>query len=219
MGLIEFKDVSFSFSGANNCVNILKNANVSIDEGESVALIGESGSGKSTFLNLIAGFLKPDEGEILVDGYNVPALSEGEACTFRNKTVGYVYQSFNLVTCFNALENVMTPLLIAGTPRKEAEEKALALLEDVGIKDRAKHFPHQMSGGEQQRVAIARALANNPSIILADEPTGNLDKGTTEEILDLLCSLNEKGVTFVIVTHSETVASRCSRVLRMGDLR
>lgn len=217
--MIELREVSFSFTGANQHVDLFSNLSLTVEEGEYVALVGESGGGKSTLLNLMAGFLMPTAGSVLVAGADLAQMNESEAAIYRTRVIGYVYQSFNLVSSFSALENVMTPLLIGGVSRKDARVRAQALLEQVGLGARARHLPHQLSGGEQQRVAIARALANKPRIIVADEPTGNLDPESALEVLALVETMHKAGITVVVATHSQVVAQRVTRVLNVGELR
>jgi len=188
---------------------IFDDANLSVRAGEIIGLFAPSGYGKSTLINLISGLDKPDSGEIWVAGRRIDTLSEKELALFRRKHVGIVFQFFNLFPTLTALENVMLPMELLGVPKVEAKEKALELLELVGIEDKANNFPAQLSGGEQQRVAIARALANDPDILLADEPTGNLDEENAVSIFNLFRKVNrEKGVTIVISTHDIEHASK-----------
>ncbi|MDQ7055690.1 MAG: ABC transporter ATP-binding protein [Persephonella sp.] len=196
-------------------VEALKGINLSIEKGEMVALMGPSGSGKSTLLHILGGIDIPTEGKVFVNGQDIFSLKE-KSCPFRNKHVGFVFQFHYLLPEFTALENVMIPVQIYS--KEGAKEKAERILERLGLKDRLNHKPSQLSGGEQQRVAIARAVVNNPDIILADEPTGNLDSKNTEVVMNLLKELNEKNnVTMVIATHDREVAEYCSRTIYLKD--
>ncbi len=195
---------------------ILRDLQLSIEEGESLALTGESGAGKSTLLHLLGGLDAPTAGTVYYGPTNLTQLSETGLASFRNRTIGYVWQSHHLLPEFTAAENVAMPLLIRGESQPAARSRALDLLDEVGLKDRAHHRPGELSGGEQQRVALARALAGNPSVLLADEPTGNLDPRTGEKIFGLLRDLHRThGLTSVIVTHNPAFASRCDRALRI----
>ena len=196
-------------------VQALRGVDLRIEAGESVAIMGASGSGKSTLMNLVGLLDRPTTGEILLDGKPTAGLSDGEKATLRGATLGFVFQGFNLLPRASALENVEMPLMYSGGGR----ENARAALERVGLADRVRHRPTELSGGQQQRVALARALVNAPKVLLADEPTGNLDSTTTEEILDLLMDLNLEGQTLVMVTHEADVARRCGRVVRFRDGR
>ena len=193
---------------------ILHELDFSIQSGETIAIVGPSGSGKSTLLGLIAGLDTPSLGQVLLDGENLTAFNEDERAQVRAEKLGFVFQSFQLLTSFTALENVMLPLEILD--RKNAREQALSVLQRVGLSDRLTHYPNQLSGGEQQRVAIARAFAPQPKLLLADEPTGNLDTSTGQRIIELLFDLNkEKGTTLVLVTHDLALAERCDRMLQL----
>ncbi|MGA7732093.1 MAG: ABC transporter ATP-binding protein [Chloroflexia bacterium] len=188
-----------------------------IARGEAVALVGPSGSGKSTLLNLVGGLDRPSGGEIWVDGEDIAKASPKRLVAHRRERIGFVFQSFNLLPHRTALENVEVPLMVAGLPRSERRAQARALLERVGLGARTDHRPNQLSGGEQQRVAIARSLANHPSILLADEPTGNLDSATGTEVMALLRELNAAGLTLILVTHDTTVAGYANRIVRLRD--
>jgi putative ABC transport system ATP-binding protein len=205
-------------------VSAVAGVDLEIARGEAVALVGPSGSGKSTMLNLIGGLDRPTTGEIWIwsdstggGGENIARASDRRLVAHRRERVGFVFQSFNLLPHRTALENVEVPLMLASLPRAERRSRARELLERVGLGARMDHRPNQLSGGEQQRVAIARALANRPAILLADEPTGNLDSATGGEVMSLLRDLNEGGLTLVLVTHDATVASYASRVVRLRD--
>ena len=210
--ILELKNIQKTYGKGQTSLSVLKDINFSISAGEVVALIGPSGSGKSTLLH-IAGLLDtPTKGEILVQGKSISKMSDNERTDIRKKNMGFVYQAHLLLPDFTALENVMMPQLIAGTDKKEAQKKALDLLDTVGLKKRATHRPGELSGGEQQRVAIARALANNPALLLADEPTGNLDPQTAENVFKLLMSLvRETGLSALIATHNPELANQMDR--------
>jgi len=188
-----------------------------IARGEAVALVGPSGSGKSTLLNLLGGLDRPTSGEIWVEGENIATASDKRLVAHRRGRIGFVFQSFNLLPYRTALENVEVPLMISGLARSERRERARQLLERVGLGARTDHRPSQLSGGEQQRVAVARALANEPSILLADEPTGNLDSATGTEVMHLLRDLNQGGLTLIIVTHDTAVAAYANRIVHLRD--
>jgi putative ABC transport system ATP-binding protein len=188
-----------------------------IGRGEAVALVGPSGSGKSTLLNLLGGLDRPSGGEIWVEGENIATAPAKRLVAHRRERIGFVFQSFNLLPQRTALENVEVPLMVAGLGRGERRARARELLEKVGLGQRVDHRPNQLSGGEQQRVAIARSLANKPSILLADEPTGNLDSATGAEVMGLLRELNEGGLTLIVVTHDSAVAGYADRIVRLRD--
>ncbi|BDX19786.1 ABC transporter ATP-binding protein [Halopseudomonas aestusnigri] len=195
-------------------LQILDDVSLSIERSSSLAIVGASGSGKSTLLSLLAGLDLPSSGQVILAGEDLTALNEDQRATLRGREVGFVFQSFQLLDSLTALENVMLPLELAG--RSDARERAGELLQRVGLEARRQHYPQQLSGGEQQRVAIARAFASEPSILFADEPTGNLDAATGERISDLLFALNrERGTTLVLVTHDAQLADRCQHAVRM----
>ena len=199
-------------------VAALAGVDLVVPRGEFTALVGPSGSGKSTLLNLIGGLDRPSSGEIRVDGLSLAAASEPQLVRYRRERVGFIFQSFNLLPTFSAVENVESPMVLAEVPRNERRARAVELLESVGLGPRISHKPNELSGGEKQRVAIARALANRPSVLLADEPTGNLDSKTGAAVLDLLCGLVAKnGVTLIMVTHDPEVASRADRTIHLRD--
>ena len=199
-------------------LEVLKGVSLDVREGEIVSIVGASGAGKTTLLQIIGTLLSADGGEVEIAGVKLSSLNNKRAAEFRNRHIGFVFQFHNLLPEFSALENVMMPALIGGAKRKEAEQRAAELLEAVGLTERAEHKPAQMSGGEQQRVAIARALMNRPSVILADEPTGNLDTHNRNEIQRLLFDIREKfGQTIVMVTHDETLADMADRKIVMSD--
>jgi putative ABC transport system ATP-binding protein len=199
-------------------LTILDDVSFEVAAGEAVAIVGVSGSGKSTLLGLLAGLDTPTSGDVRIDGRSLYALDEDGRAALRARLVGFVFQSFQLLPAMTALENVMLPLELAGDI--EALDAAVAILERVGLRDRLHHYPKQLSGGEQQRVAIARAFVRSPALLLADEPTGNLDAATGEQVIDLMFALNrEKGTTLVLVTHDESLSRRCERVLRLSGGR
>ena len=201
-------------------LEVLHGVTLSVKRGEIVSIVGASGAGKSTLLQIIGTLMTADEGEVTIDGISPKGLSDRELATFRNKHIGFVFQFHHLLEEFSAVENVMMPMLIAGTRRADAQKRAMELLDIVGMSHRTEHRPSALSGGEQQRVAIARALANNPSIVLADEPTGNLDSHTRDEIQSLFFELRERtGQTFLIVTHDDKLAEQSDRKIEMNDGR
>jgi putative ABC transport system ATP-binding protein len=216
--VIALKDVSLTLATRAGPVEILKRVDLTVDPSESVAIVGPSGSGKTSLLMVMAGLERVTGGSVEVAGHELAGLGEDALALIRGANVGIVFQSFHLVPTMTALENVALPLELVG--RRDAFEAAQALLDEVGLKHRTDHFPAQLSGGEQQRVAVARALAPNPQIVLADEPTGNLDGQTGEHIIDLLFDLQvRRQATLVLVTHEMRLADRCGRVVRMADGR
>jgi len=200
-----------------NRIEVLNGIDLELETGTTTALIGVSGAGKSTLMHILGALDRPTSGEVFFQGEDIFKKSDRELAAFRNKRIGFVFQFHHLLPEFTALENVMMPALIARMPRKEATENAQALLSDVGLLQRMQHRPGELSGGEQQRVAIARALITQPAILLADEPTGNLDSASAAEVLNLLARVHEEGRTIVMVTHSSEVAQRASRILRFAD--
>jgi putative ABC transport system ATP-binding protein len=218
--LIEIKDLSKVYGVGNVAVHALRGINATVAKGEFVAVMGASGSGKSTLMNILGCLDRPTSGAYVLDGEDVSRLSKDRLAGVRNKKIGFVFQSYNLLPRLTAVKNVMLPMLYNGHNRrsdKERYEHALAMLELVGLGDRAHHKPNELSGGEQQRVAIARAVVNNPSIILADEPTGNLDTHSKEDIMGLLQQLHRQGATIVMVTHEPDLARRAGRVIHLQD--
>lgn len=225
--LIETSQLKKSFITDAGDLQVLKGIDLSIKEGEMVGIVGASGVGKSTLLHILGALDKPTSGKVFYDGADIFSLNEDSLAYFRNKTMGFVFQFHHLLPEFTALENVMMPGLIhkgsrgqgvKGLSYTEIMEKAERLLDEMGLSERKGHRPGELSGGEQQRVAVARALILEPKVVLADEPTGNLDTATGEDLFNLLVNLNkEKGITFVIVTHNESLSGRCHRILRMVD--
>ncbi len=215
--VIEVKGLSKKYLMGSQTVNALRSVDLKIFKNDYVALMGPSGSGKSTLMNLLGCLDTPSAGDYLLDGTNVSTMDDGDLAEVRNKKIGFVFQTFNLLPRLSALGNVALPLVYAGIGRTAREEKAMAALESVGLGDRVDHKPNELSGGQRQRVAIARALVNNPSLILADEPTGNLDTRTSIEIMAIFEELYKKGNTIVIVTHEPDIAEHCQRIVRLRD--
>ncbi len=211
--IIELKNVAKHYRMGDNLVKALAGVDITISEGDFVAIMGPSGSGKSTSMNLTGSLDYATEGEIYLDGRNIETLNESELAQIRGKKIGFIFQQFNLIPNLTAKENVMLPLLFQNMPKREREEKAEQVLKMVELGDRMDHYPNQLSGGQQQRVAIARALANNPDVILADEPTGNLDTKTGEIVLEFLEKLNKEGKTIIMVTHDPNLAREHARVI------
>ena len=215
---VELRGVDLSLGSGAARVHILRGVSLSIARGEAVGLVGPSGSGKSTLLMTMAGLERPDKGEIYVDGQPIHAMSEDALARFRGARIGIVFQSFQLITTMTALENVAVPLELAGA--RNARARARDELASVGLAERLSHYPAQLSGGEQQRVALARALAPRPSLVIADEPTGNLDEATGQGVIELLFALpRERGATLALVTHDPALATLCDRTIRMRDGR
>lgn len=215
--MIEIKDLHKSYKMGSNSLHVLKGLNFSIEEGELVAIMGSSGSGKSTLLNILGMLDEADSGEYNLDGVPIKNLNETKAAQYRNKFLGFIFQSFNLINYKNAVENVALPLYYQKVPRKERQEKALKYLEQVGLKDWAHHLPSELSGGQKQRVAVARAMAAEPKVLLADELTGALDSTTSYEIMDLIQTINDQGNTILVVTHEEDIAQMCKRIVHLRD--
>ena len=201
----------------DSSLHVLKGINLHVEKGEMVAIMGSSGSGKSTLLNIIGILDELDSGEYTLDDIEIKDLTEKKAAQYRNKFLGFVFQSFNLINFKNALENVALPLYYQGLKRRERQEKAMFHLEKVGLADWSTHLPNELSGGQKQRVAIARALAAEPKLLLADEPTGALDSATSQEIMQFLQQLNDEGKTILIVTHEADISLMCKRIVRLKD--
>lgn len=212
MALVEVKQVSKEFKQGETIIPVLRGLSFGVESGETVAIVGQSGSGKSTLLSLLAGLDHPSQGAITVDGQTLGQLNQNELTRFRGRSIGIIFQQFHLMRSLTALENVLLPLDILGIP--QAEDKALAALDLMGLSARAKHLPQQLSGGECQRVAIARAFVVEPRILLADEPSGNLDTATGEKVMNLLFdAVAQRGMTMILVTHDMNLASRCKKRL------
>lgn len=215
--LIQIRDIGRKYVIGAETIHALKSVTLQIEKGEFVALMGPSGSGKSTLMNLLGCLDTPTRGEYVLNGVNVSEMTDDELAEIRNKEIGFVFQTFNLLPRSTSLDNVALPLIYAGFSKRQREEKAQAVLESVGLGNRVDHKPNELSGGQRQRVAVARALINDPSIILADEPTGNLDTKTSVEIMGLLEEIHSKGNTIILVTHEEDIAQHAHRIVRMRD--
>lgn len=215
--VIKTTDISKTYKMGSEIIRALKSVSIEIKQGEYVSFMGPSGSGKSTLMNMIGCLDTPSGGQYILNGNDVSDMTENELAEIRNKEIGFVFQTFNLLPRASSLENVALPLIYAGYSKAEREEKALAALAGVGLGDRAYHKPNELSGGQRQRVAIARALVNDPSIILADEPTGNLDTKTSYDIMDLFAQLHDKGNTIIMVTHEDDIAKYSHRIVRLRD--
>lgn len=215
--VVRITDVRRTYQMGTVEVNALRGINLRIEKGEFVSIMGPSGCGKSTLMHILGCLDRPSAGDVRLDEVDVDELDDNSLAEIRNKKVGFVFQTFNLLPKLNAIENVELPLIYAGIGFEERREKAAKLLEIVGLKERMYHKPSELSGGQSQRVAIARSLANDPSLILADEPTGNLDSSSGEEIIRLFKELNRKGITLIIVTHDQEIADHSKRIVRLKD--
>jgi putative ABC transport system ATP-binding protein len=215
--IIETSEIAKIYKMGTEVVNALQSVSINIDRGEYVAFMGPSGSGKSTLMNIIGCLDTPSKGQYVLNNNDVSHLTENELAEIRNKEIGFVFQTFNLLPRATSLDNVALPLIYAGLGKAEREERAIEALESVGLGDRYMHKPNELSGGQRQRVAIARALVNNPSIILADEPTGNLDTKTSYDIMDLFQRLHDGGNTIIMVTHEDDIAHYAHRIIRLRD--
>lgn len=217
MKIIETTEISKRYIMGSEIIEALKSVSMTVSKGEYVAFMGPSGSGKSTLMNIIGCLDTPTSGRYVLNGKDVSDMSENELAEVRNKEIGFVFQTFNLLPRMSSLENVALPLIYAGFSKSDRIEKAMIALKNVGLDNRAGHKPNELSGGQRQRVAVARALVNDPSILLADEPTGNLDSKTSYEIMDLFDQLHSKGNTIVMVTHEEDIAHYAHRIVRLRD--
>ncbi len=217
MHLIEVRDVYKIYNPGENQVNALDGVSITIDEGEFVAIIGQSGSGKSTLMNMLGLLDTPTKGEYYINGKLVDDLTDDEMSEIRNKQIGFIFQGFNLISSLNAIENVELPLVYRGVPKAERHELSKAALEKVGLGTRMHHLPAALSGGQQQRVAVARAIAAAPPVILADEPTGNLDTRSTKDVMQILHNLKDEGRTVIVITHDNEIAEQSERVIRIRD--
>ena len=215
--MINIKDLHKSYKMGSNSLHVLKGINFSVKEGELVAIIGSSGSGKSTLLNIIGMLDNYDKGSYKLDNILIKDLNETKAANYRNKFLGFVFQSFNLINYKSAVDNVILPLYYQGIKRKEREKTALDYLDNVGLKNWASHLPSELSGGQKQRVAIARAMVSKPKVLLADEPTGALDSNTSSDVMSLIQKINNSGKTILVVTHEEDIAKMCKRIVRLKD--
>lgn len=217
--LVDVRDLHKDYYTVAGTISVLKQVNFSMDIGDYVAIMGPSGSGKSTFMNILGCLDQPTSGEYSLDGHQVANLSANALAQTRNQTIGFVFQGFNLLSRVNLIDNVALPLVYAGVEKTERQARAKVLLKKVGLELHMQSMPNQISGGQQQRVAIARALINNPRLILADEPTGNLDSSTSEEIMALFSELNQDGISIILVTHETEIAAHASRQVRFLDGR
>jgi len=215
--MIRIKNLHKSYEMGSNSLHVLKGIDFNVSEGELVAIMGSSGSGKSTLLNIIGMLDNYDMGSYELDNILIKNLDETKAANYRNKFLGFVFQSFNLINYKSAVENVVLPLYYQGIKRKEREKIALDYLENVGLKNWASHLPSELSGGQKQRVAIARAMVSKPKVLLADEPTGALDSNTSSEVMSLIQKINNSGKTILVVTHEEDIAKMCKRIVRLKD--
>lgn len=215
--MISLANITKTYRMGDLDITVLAGITLSVKPGELIAVMGPSGSGKSTLMNIVGCLDRPTSGVYRFEDREISTLSDDELASVRNVKIGFVFQTFNLLPRFSALKNVEVPLIYSGVPARTRKERAIPLLEQVGLADRMYHKPTELSGGQQQRVAIARALVNNPPLLLADEPTGNLDSRSGEEILNILTGLNKRGVTIIIVTHDPNVAARCKRNIHLKD--
>ncbi|MEX1029904.1 MAG: ABC transporter ATP-binding protein [Paenibacillaceae bacterium] len=216
--MLRVERLSHHFLNGGETTTVLQNIQFNVKKNEMVALLGSSGSGKSTLLNLMAGLMKPSEGSILINGQAIERMTENQLAEFRRTNIGFIFQSYELIPHLTIRENVELPLIFQSVKASERKDRAQKLLEQVGIGEKSNMFPSQLSGGQQQRVSIARSLVTHPTVVFADEPTGNLDSRTEEEIIDLLVELNlTYGITFIIVTHEQSVAKRTQRILHLKD--
>jgi len=215
--MIELSHITKIYHMGGVDITVLSDVSLKVQPGELIAIMGPSGSGKSTIMNMLGCLDRPTSGSYRFEGREISSMTDDELASIRNVKIGFVFQTFNLLPRFSALKNVEVPLIYSGVPARLRKERAMPLLQQVGLAERMHHKPTELSGGQQQRVAIARALVNHPPLLLADEPTGNLDSRSGEEILKILTGLNQQGVTVIIVTHDQNVAARCKRVISVKD--
>jgi len=215
--MIKLKNLHKSYRMGSSSLHVLKGINLNIQDGELVAIMGSSGSGKSTLLNILGMLDTADKGDYILDSFKIENLNETKAAKYRNKFLGFIFQSFNLINYKTALENISLPLYYQGISRKERQQIALDYLHRVGLKEWATHLPSELSGGQKQRVAIARAMASKPKVLLADEPTGALDTKTSCDVMDLIQKINEEGKTILVVTHELEIAKMCKRIVKLKD--
>ena len=215
--MIKLKNLHKSYKMGSSSLHVLKGINLNIEDGELVAIMGSSGSGKSTLLNILGMLDTADKGDYILDSFKIENLNETKAAKYRNKFLGFIFQSFNLINYKTALENISLPLYYQGISRKERQHIALDYLHRVGLKEWATHLPSELSGGQKQRVAIARAMASKPKVLLADEPTGALDTKTSCDVMDLIQKINEEGKTILVVTHELEIAKMCKRIVKLKD--
>ena len=215
--MIKLKNLHKSYKTGSSSLHVLKGINLNIQDGELVAIMGSSGSGKSTLLNILGMLDTADKGDYILDSFKIENLNETKAAKYRNKFLGFIFQSFNLINYKTALENVSLPLYYQGISRKERQQIALDYLDRVGLKEWATHLPSELSGGQKQRVAIARAMASKPKVLLADEPTGALDTKTSCDVMDLIQKINQEGKTILVVTHELEIAKMCKRIVKLKD--
>ncbi|HUJ17364.1 MAG TPA: ABC transporter ATP-binding protein [Nitrospirota bacterium] len=215
--MIDLSKITKSYRMGEMELQVLSGVSLAVQKGELIAIMGPSGSGKSTLMNIIGCLDRPTSGVYRFENREISTMTDDELASVRNSKLGFVFQTFNLLPRFSALKNVEVPLIYSGVPARQRRERALPLLQRVGLGDRMDHKPTELSGGQQQRVAIARALVNNPPLLLADEPTGNLDSRSGEDILKILTGLNDQGVTVIIVTHDQNVAAKCRRIITLKD--
>jgi putative ABC transport system ATP-binding protein len=215
--LISIRGLTKDYQIGNQVVQALRGIDLVIKKGEYVAIMGPSGSGKSTLMNILGALDSPSSGHYFLNGNDVSTMVDDELAVVRNKEIGFIFQTFNLLPRYDALENVALPMIYGGVPKSERQDRALKALQIVGLADRTTHKPNELSGGQRQRVAVARALVNNPAIILADEPTGNLDSKTSVDIMRLMREIHKQGNTIILVTHEEDIARRSQRIIRLLD--
>ena len=215
--MIKLKNLHKSYKMGSSSLHVLKGINLNIEDGELVAIMGSSGSGKSTLLNILGMLDTADKGDYILDSFKIENLNETKAAKYRNKFLGFIFQSFNLINYKTALENISLPLYYQGISRKERQQIALDYLQRVGLKEWATHLPSELSGGQKQRVAIARAMASKPKVLLADEPTGALDTKTSCDVMDLIQKINQEGKTILVVTHELEIAKMCKRIVKLKD--